>query len=529
MKKFLLVSLMITLLVCLFTVVVGAQETTVEDADFVGGIIYKSTTNEFGTVNTAADTSTVYYYTSTLDTTSRMVLKNADGTYSTYPTIYVMYTVTDSQGPRWGFEKLNEITGEAYDVSSVARIEFPEGTNHVRGSSFKNNTELVYVKIASTINQIKGNAFEGCSNLSKIEFNLNFEKYPEFGSNLKSINNGSVFKNCTSLTELILPNSVTEVNTGAISGCTNLKVFNPGASFTKTNNQPIGAPTESFILSDTYQGNCMLFSYDRISKPNRPTTLVFYYTGTLAQAQNLQEIETQCYEIKYGTLVSYDEFTSSTFVRDTSLHYFVYGYNYCDAFFGGNHEIEAVNNCVSTCSVCDDTIIKHNDLNAEAVTLTYDKGFLNIGVHKVVCSNEGCGYDVTVEAPAIFVCSGYSTPENGKCGLAISFTVNKNALADYEAINSESLKYGAFAVAYNNIGENDILSMNNAVMAEIDREYGSFEMKLTGFETEAQMNAKLTIGAYVIDKSGKVTYLQPGTPLEGDKYCYVSYNSIVNQ
>ena len=71
--------------------------------------------------------------------------------------------------------------------------------------------------------------------------------------------------------------------------------------------------------------------------------------------------------------------------------------------------------------------------------------------------------------------------------------------------------------------------MNNSVKAEIDREYGSFEMKLTGFETDAQMNAKLTIGAYIIDKNGKVSYLQPGTPLEGDKYCYVSYNSIVNQ
>ena len=173
----------------------------------------------------------------------------------------------------------------------------------------------------------------------------------------------------------------------------------------------------------------------------------------------------------------------------------------------------------------ENTALGHN--HNVAVSITYES-YMKDGFYSYKC--ERCE-DVSTDtvAPAIFTCSGYSTPENGKCGLAISFAVNKNALADYEAINSESLKYGAFAVAYNNIGENDILSMNNAVKAEIDREYGSFEMKLTGFETEAQMNAKLTIGAYVIDKSGKVTYLQPGAPLEGDKYCYVSYNSIVNQ
>lgn len=295
-KRILLTTLMIFVFVCVFAFTVSAQETTVDDSDFVGGKLYKNSTNEFGTVNIASDTSTVYYYTSTLDTTARMVLKNADGTYSTYPTIYVMYTVTDSQGPRWGFDKLSAIAGETYDIKSVARMEFPEGTNHVRGSSFVDSTELVYVKIASTIREIKGNAFQRCVNLAKVEFALDFEKYPEFGSNLYSINNGAVFNGCTSLTELILPNSVVKVNTAAITDCTNLKIFNPGASFTETNNQPIGGPSEAFILSSTYKGNCMLFSYDRLKKPNKPTTLVFYYTGTLEQAQNLQEIETQCYE-----------------------------------------------------------------------------------------------------------------------------------------------------------------------------------------------------------------------------------------
>ena len=79
------------------------------------------------------------------------------------------------------------------------------------------------------------------------------------------------------------------------------------------------------------------------------------------------------------------------------------------------------------------------------------------------------------------------------------------------------------------VSEAEIDGIVSRVAAEIDRDYGSFEMKITGFETEAQKSALLTIGAYVIDKNGKVTYLQPSTPNEGDKYAYISYNAVVNQ
>ena len=54
-------------------------------------------------------------------------------------------------------------------------------------------------------------------------------------------------------------------------------------------------------------------------------------------------------------------------------------------------------------------------------------------------------------------------------------------------------------------------------------------MKLTGFVTEAQMTAEISMGMFVIDKNGNVTYLQPNLPKEGDKYAYVSYNAIYNK
>ena len=173
----------------------------------------------------------------------------------------------------------------------------------------------------------------------------------------------------------------------------------------------------------------------------------------------------------------------------------------------------------------ENTALGHN--HNVFISMTYES-YIKNGYYSYKC--ERCD-DVSNDtvAPAIFVCSGYSTPENGRGGLAVTFAVDKTALNAYEALMGQSLTYGAFAVAYNNIGENDILTMDNAVKAEIDRDYGSFEMKITGFETEAQKSALLTIGAYVIDKNGKVTYLQPSTPNEGDKYAYISYNAVVNQ
>ena len=94
---------------------------------------------------------------------------------------------------------------------------------------------------------------------------------------------------------------------------------------------------------------------------------------------------------------------------------------------------------------------------------------------------------------------------------------------------SEKLTYGAFAIAYNNIGDGEILDNDKAIKTEINRDFKSFEMKITGIKTEEQMNAKISFGAYVISKEGKISYLQAGTPNEGEGYYYTSYQAILNQ
>ena len=112
--------------------------------------------------------------------------------------------------------------------------------------------------------------------------------------------------------------------------------------------------------------------------------------------------------------------------------------------------------------------------------------------------------------------------------MAICFTVNKDALNEYEAINGDAITYGVFAIAYKSITDKEIIDTESAVTAEVGREYVSFEFKLVNIETEAHKNAQISFGAYVVDKNGKIAYIQPGTPNEGDKFAYITYNTIAN-
>ncbi len=56
-----------------------------------------------------------------------------------------------------------------------------------------------------------------------------------------------------------------------------------------------------------------------------------------------------------------------------------------------------------------------------------------------------------------------------------------------------------------------------------------FEIRLFGF-TSDNKDAKIAMGAYVAVKNGEATeysYIQSGVPKNGEKYCFLSYNDIV--
>ena len=148
-----------------------------------------------------------------------------------------------------------------------------------------------------------------------------------------------------------------------------------------------------------------------------------------------------------------------------------------------------------------------------------------------------CG-DVNTETktPALFVCYGYSSPENGGGGIAIRFRVNDEAIDEYTTETGKTMKYGIFAVTKDKLGSDDIFANDGTAAKDVtyaevsSHGFVMLELKITGFKDEYK-ELKLALGVFVAvsdDVSTEYSYLQEGTPNKDEKYCFVSYNDIAN-
>jgi hypothetical protein len=100
-------------------------------------------------------------------------------------------------------------------------IKYAERKNNtkliIRKKSFMNATALTELKVPNFITKIDNESFMGCTSLTSIIF----EKRPPNNSDL--VIGFGAFKNCTSLTELTIPNFVKIISGEAFMGCTSLK------------------------------------------------------------------------------------------------------------------------------------------------------------------------------------------------------------------------------------------------------------------------------------------------------------------
>ena len=437
--------------------------------------------------------------------------------------IVVLNLMDDDIFPSGKGGKTNEIFN-GYD-NKGANIEYVYlnlNTTNISGRSFAKCKKLKYVNLESLINLEKigahseigynyGGCFSGCSSLfknqlvdlSKTQLYVlsygaqvgegNFQGVPlsgiKFPSTLRGINQ-SEFNNCTNLTTVyfIYNSNFYEIGRNVFNGCTNLeKIFFVG--------------TEAQLLSLTVN-----------SSNNDPFFDVFGENN--------------------ANVISYKDYTA---LADKSGKYAVYDYSSC-AYYGDIHEaVNPINACVGTCTACGASVVNHVEKENLAVSITYSNYALT-GVKAITCKNVGCGHSETVEAEALFVCHGYSAPENGRGGIAIGFTVNNEAIDEFTSVTGKTLLYGVFAVAKEKLGDNDIFDKNGkeangVINAEITGyKFSSFELKIVGF-TDEYKDVKIAMGAYAKVTDGESTeysYMQSGTPIQGEKYCFVSFDEIVN-
>ena len=278
-----------------------------------------------------------------------------------------------------------------------------------------------------------------------------------------------------------------------------------------------------------------------------PNQYIVFITGTEQNAIDMRD-NTQDYcngGFKASQVISYETYLAdqSTYDNSTKQAYIVYGYNYCDAFFDGEHK-DIGNDCVIQCERCDDydgnmkKEPKHNYVNAIAYA-----NYLANGTKTQVCQNEGCVHKTTPNVvsvnPIISSFKGFSVKEDGN-GITFGYTIDYNALDEYAKVSGKKVDLGFVVAAQSKVTDNKLLNDDCSVVnanvvkasvvswSNVDTEnekvikYYGADFKLTGDFTGLE-NTAICMAGYLFD--GAVAYLNANA--SGEASDYITYGELV--
>ncbi|MBE6674845.1 MAG: leucine-rich repeat domain-containing protein [Ruminococcaceae bacterium] len=563
MKKKILVFLsLMALFVCLFAVSVSAADipewTEITEVD---GMTNKPT---FGTDGTTGATSRVLM---------------SDGV--TYPAYYIC---EDSESLGISFDDINTKAGKQYEAKNVVRIELPkgittvtnalrtsngysalmtvvipEGVNAINAYAFKANTALVCdivipegctdigvhafngsgvtsVTLPSTLETLGKEIFMDCSALTSVYSKshiigfrmfyhcdelttIKLENIVEIGgaafnnSKLSKVSSLELPEGLTtigeyafprmSITSLVIPSAVTTIDRYAFQDCESLEkvvVLGP----TIGTNMFYGCSSlRTLVLTEKLEefGDSALASVPQDS-------FTTYYTGT-----DYDRIKTLCSNstrLSQASAYTYADYISGNYTSKKFM--LIYDCNICTVGFDGKHIMSG---------------------NTKERFSSYLENITFIDT----CTRVGCGNETVIKTiQPLFTCLGYSASQSGVSGIVLGFTVNIEAITEYESLTGKTISYGVFAVSGKKIGNNEIFAndgtaADGVINAEIKNNFSYFDLKIAGF-ADTQKDIKLALGGYVVTTDGEATeysYLQSGTPNVGEKYSFVSYNDIITK
>ena len=366
---------------------------------------------------------------------------------------------------------------------ALKSIVFPKGITSTGYLACGGCTSLEYVYIPASCKAFEGEAFKDCKSLKTIEFAPN-SQLETIGA--KAISESSV------ITSLTFPNTFLSAGGEApIRNLSNLTYINFGASFTSfTGYASMYSTTNKnlvIVLSSTF---------DVAYKGELSSSATILYTGSKEQAAAFGYAKTQ----------SYDEWVLEG--SPTNDVRFVYGYNVCTAFYNGNHDYtyegSYSNDCVSKCGRCGEIIANENPNHNNETVITYENGFLNVGLKVVTCQNADCGYcnETAVDALIIFV--GVSTNAEGNA-LCFGYTMNNEEISEF--VNAgNTFRYGVVAYAP---GEDEAdldpvtssvapLNPQRTIFAELSDTYSAVDFVINGFNKE-NADVSISMCAFIYD------------------------------
>ena len=455
------------------------------------------------------------------------------------------------------FPKFKVLTGSSFgyceNMVATNELILVEGLTEIGGHAFHDCKKLTgTVRFPSTLEKIQEYSFQNtgfenfdlskCANLTlagggyggPFTDNDSITSLDLSGCVSLTYLKNSFAANCDNLTSVILPPNLQTIESKALAHCYKLQsIVLPATLETIADEAFHSARKDQTIKTFTvYVQSNVQFGTTHYPFRDSSAKIEFVLVGDKVNTSSFIAANTYS-AITGATVVDYlDPQSPWTYTTGTAITAHTIVENYCKPLaLAGAHAFNG-NPCVVSCEYCKLTTVKENPEHSEKATISYENGFDKLGTTIITCTNEGCTHKATEEAPALFVCLGYSAPMSDEMGIAIGFTINNEAVEEYRA-TGKSITFGVYAVAQQRLGENDIFDENgNATAGVINADLTSysvdaFEIKIVGFN-DTQKDIKLSLGAYVTEDGKTYSYMQSDKAgeLVGNYYA-VTYNSII--
>lgn len=365
-----------------------------------------------------------------------------------------------------GTIKQNTLFASFINDPSLKSLRFPEGITSTGAIACGGCTSLEYVYIPASCKAFESQAFNDCISLKTIEFAP--------GAQLETIGAKAIAES-SQITSITFPNTfLTTTGEAPIRNLKNLTYINFGASFVGFTGYASMYSTENAELVIV-----LPTTFDTKYVNELPKKATILYTGDKTQAE----------AFGYATMQTYEEWIAAGSPKGNRI---VYGYNKCDAFYGGNHTLSE---------------IPTEKFEGEEYTSRY--------ISICDCTN-GCGKEIVTEiCGPLFLNKGYSRGEiNGDYYIDFGIALYKESIDAYIAATGNEFSYGFIVGDPKNdtldgkiFDENGALLLNSAITTDFSiLDFSVYSLKLKGIKTEAQMDKDIYACAYVID-GNEISYI----------------------
>lgn len=186
----------------------------------------------------------------------------------------------------------------------------------------------------------------------------------------------------------------------------------------------------------------------------------------------------------------------------------------------GEHKYEDDHDCTTAeyCTVCTQEIVQANDSHKSKVEITYENGYLSVGVRIETCENDGCEYCQVTNPRALFEFLGYAKDGAGT-QMCVGYKIAYEEIEEYKSVNKlTTFEYGLVAGINQYVPNAKPLQIVNGKVEKITPTQGKVgitnlsglnltlvDFRINGFENYQTL--EMLMCAYVYDGTS-LSYLQ---------------------